>query len=254
MDIVICHGPNDHNILDLNLKFNKKNIIHRNIYIITYDSNLKRDDCIIIHESALPFKDKIIEMFSTEKKRHGWYFQQLIKLYAKDIISDLSEYYLTIDCDTMFIKPTLFFEDNIPLYNFATTPIHKPYFEHMKRLHTDLKQVSNMSGISHHMIFNKNYLNDMFSKVEKEYNKNNSTNLKFWEIFLYCIDKKEFSGSGASEYELYFNYIQLYYPNEYKLRKITWDEQLSTIKDINDYNCESSKHNYISCHHWRNGR
>ena len=68
MDIVICHGPNDDNILDLNLKHNKKNIIHRNIYIITYDSNLKRDDCIIIHESALPFKDKISEMFPNEKE------------------------------------------------------------------------------------------------------------------------------------------------------------------------------------------
>ncbi len=254
MDIVICHGPNDDNILDLNLKHNKKNIIHRNIYVITYDSNLKRDDCIIIHESALPFKDKISEMFPNEKKRHGWYFQQLIKLYAKDIISDLSEYYLTIDCDTMFIKPTLFFEDNIPLYNFVTASVHKPYFEHMKRLHKDLKQVSNVSGISHHMIFNKNYLNDMFSKIENEYNENNCTNLEFWEIFLYCIDKKKFSGSGASEYELYFNYIQLYYPGEYKLRKITWDERLSTIKDINDYNCKNSQHNYISCHHWRGGR
>jgi hypothetical protein len=254
MDIVICHGPNDDNILDLNLKHNKKNIIHRNIYIITYDPNLKRDDCIIIHESALPFKDKISEMFPNEKKRHGWYFQQLIKLYAKDIISDLSEYYLTIDCDTMFIKPTLFFEENIPLYNFVTASVHKPYFEHMKRLHKDLKQVSNVSGISHHMIFNKNYLNDMFSKFENEYNENNCTNLEFWEIFLYCIDKKEFSGSGASEYELYFNYIQLYYPGKYKLRKITWDERLSTIKDINDYNCKNSQHNYISCHHWRGGR
>ena len=40
MDILICHGPNDNNILDLNIEYNRKNVAHRNMYIITCDPNL----------------------------------------------------------------------------------------------------------------------------------------------------------------------------------------------------------------------
>ena len=35
-DIVICHGPNDDSMLELNLNYNKKNIIgYNNIYYNT---------------------------------------------------------------------------------------------------------------------------------------------------------------------------------------------------------------------------
>ena len=91
-DIVICHGPNDDSMLELNLNYNKKNIIgYNNIYIITHDINLARDDCIIIHESIFPFSINILKEYITStNNRYGWYLQQLLKFYAYELIENIT--------------------------------------------------------------------------------------------------------------------------------------------------------------------
>ena len=254
MDILICHGPNDNNIIDLNIKYNKENVAHRNMYIVSHDPDLVKEGCIVIHEDILPFKHKIMQLYPNNKSRWGWYLQQLIKIHAHIFIPEISENYLTIDCDSLFIKPTSFFENDIPLYNYVIKPIHTPYFEHMKRMHKDLTQIENSSGICHHMIFNTKILIEMFTFIEQEYNSINNTKYSFFEIFMVSISESEFSKSGASEYELYFNYIQKYHTGDFKLRQLLWDENVRTITQIQNYDIQNTKNNYISCHHWRNGR
>ena len=54
--------------------------------------------------------------------------------YNKDIIPDILDNYLVLDSDTIFLKPTTFFENNIPLYNYGTE-YNLPYFIHMINLH-----------------------------------------------------------------------------------------------------------------------
>ena len=86
-DIVICHGPNDDSMLELNLNYNKKNIIgYNNIYIITHDINLARDDCIIIHESIFPFSINILKEYS--------YIPDTFALISNEILN------LFINCNT----------------------------------------------------------------------------------------------------------------------------------------------------------
>lgn len=50
----------------------------------------------------------------------------------------------------------------------------------------------------------------------------------------------DFDGSGASEYEIYFNYIFKNYIDNVKLRKLKWDN-MNTINVNSDFD-------YISCH------
>ena len=121
-DLIICHGPNDDNILDLNIEYNKKNIIgYRNIFIITYNKNLIKKDCIVIDESIFPFTiDTIKKYITSTNNRYGWYLQQLLKLYAGDVIPDILDTYLVIDCDTLFLQPTTFIDNGKLLYNFGT--------------------------------------------------------------------------------------------------------------------------------------
>ena len=56
-------------------------------------------------------------------------------------------------------------EDNILLYNCGTEH-HVPYFDHMQRMSQELSKQVNVSGICHHMIFNKHHLSESFSMVE----------------------------------------------------------------------------------------
>ena len=53
------------------------------------------------------------------------------------------------------------------------------------------------------------------------------------------IDKNE---SGASEYEIYFNYMLKYNPDKIQIRKLNW-------KNTNKLNSNNRNYDYIS-YHW----
>lgn len=234
-DIVIPIGPNEKDIIQEQIKYTKKNIIgYRNIYLISYDHLIQVDGCITIDEKIFPFTIKTVEKFHGKLDRNGWYLQQLLKLYTGKIIPGILNKYLVIDSDTFFLKPTNFIENNICLYNFDKQ-YNIPYFEHMKKLDKELVRVDkNMSGICHHMIFETKYVNKLISKIEKKHND------VFYNIFLKLVDDNHKNGSGASEYEIYFNYMLKNYPNKIKIRELKWE----TLKKI-----ETNKNlDYVSCH------
>jgi FkbM family methyltransferase len=233
-DIVIPVGPNDKSVIEQQIKYTKKNIIgYRNIYLICYDPSIVIDGCITINENIFPFNIDTVAKHHGKLDRNGWYLQQLLKLYAGKIIPNILDKYLVIDSDTFFLKPTTFVKDNKCLYNYGTE-YHKPYFHHMKNLDKDLTKVDkNKSGICHHMIFDKKYIDELISKIEKNHNE------LFYNIFLKTVTNKK--GSGASEYEIYFNYMLKYHPDKIQIRKLSW---------TNTNKLESnSNYDYIS-YHW----
>jgi len=238
-DIVIPVGPNDINFIDNTLQLNQKNILnYRKIFIVTNTKLItdinKFKDCVLIDENSFPFNIDTIKEYLGDNERCGWYLQQLLKLYSGFVIPDILDNYLVIDSDTVFLKSTKFFENDIPLYNFGTE-YHVPYFIHMVTLYPTFAKVNNMSGISHHLIFQKHILNDLFKLVEEFHNK------KFFEIFLLSIEKSQILGSGASEYEIYFNFLQKNYPSKYKIRELKW----ANVSRLPNSDIDLD---YVSCH------
>lgn len=226
-DIVICVGPNDSDVIANMIQYTKKNIIgYRKIFLICKDPGIKIDGTYTIDERIFPFSIQDINKFLNELDRSqwhlldrtGWYLQQLLKLYAGNIIPDILEKYLVLDSDTFFLKPTTFIDSTGKgLFNFGDE-YNVPYFGHMTRLHPSLYKFNNNSGICHHMMFFNNLINEMFRLVEDYHN----NDLPFWRIFLDCIDKNDTSISLASEYEIYFTYIQIHHPDKYLIRKLNW--------------------------------
>ena len=237
-DIVICYGPNYKNIINQMIEHTKKNVIgYRNIYIISYDKNIKIDGCITIDENIFPFNKKYIENY-INPDRSGWYLQQLLKLYAIFVIDNILDNVLIIDCDTVFYKPTVFFENNIPLYNYGYE-YNEPYFEHMKILHPSLKKMDkNKSGICHHMVFQKQILIEIFTLIESHHKK------LFYEVFI--ENSRRDICSSASEYELYFNYLLQYVNKDlYKIRELKYINYNSNMVN----NSDKDNYDYIS-YHW----
>lgn len=227
-DIVIPLGPNEVMNIHNQIEYTKKNVKgYRNIYIITNtskNSNLKLDDCIIIDESIFPFKMADIASYfysyNGKNNRNGWYLQQLIKLYSGFIIENILDNYLVIDADVFFFKPIEFIKSSKFIFT-TSNEYHVPYFEHMKRLHPSFNKISNKSGIAHHMIYNKNYVREMFDLVE------NFHNSPFWKIFIESVKEHfkysiEHADSGASEYEIYFNYMLQYHKDIVIIRELNW--------------------------------
>jgi len=245
-DVVIPVGPNDIQHIHKHIQYTKQYIIgYRNIYIISCDPNLQVDDCIIIKESDnFPFTIQDIELYIGNISRKNWYYQQLLKLYAGFAIPDILEKYLVIDADTYFIKPTTFINNENKCLYSTGTEYHIPYFAHMKRMHPSLeKMLPNKSGICHHMMFEKCYIEKLFELVSSSHN-----NTPFWICFLSCVDSNSLDGSGASEYELYFNYMLKYYPTEILYRQLH-NSNVQRIQDIeNVEQSENNQYDSLSLH------
>lgn len=214
-DIVIPVGPKDAEVIAKQIVYTKKNIIgYRNIYLICYDPSIQIDGCITIDEKLFPFSIDTVAYFHGKLERNGWHLQQLLKLYAGTVIPDILERYLVVDSDTFFLKPTTFIKDGKCLYNYGTE-YHRPYFEHMSSLNAELTKVdSAKSGICHHMIFETKYIKEMIGLIEAQHND------KFYNVFLNLVT--ETSKSGASEYEIYFNYMLKFHSDKITIRQLKW--------------------------------
>jgi len=97
----------------------------------------------------------------------------------------------------------------------------------MEKLLPGLKRAfRECSGIVHHMLFQRCVLEDLFQLVEQFHGKN------FWEAFCHCVDYTHFS--GASEYEIYFNFFLLRSFSLPYLRSLRW-EGINNLKDLEGY-------------------
>lgn len=247
-DVVIPVGPHDVEMFTkVQLPCTRKNIVgYRNIYVICPDAlvDLLQSHCgnvTIVPESIFPFSIETVAQYHGKSGQNGWYLQQLLKLYAATVVPNMLERYLVIDADTCFFKPTAFYDAQTDRYMFNWgSEEHFPYFFHMSRLNPQFRKMSYKSGICHHMIFHKHFVEEMFGLVMPKHPE--ATN--FYQVFLQCVDQKYFTGAGASEYELYFNFMLLVHPKRMILRKLKYSEQSLADK-------RSSHDDYASFHWYR---
>ncbi len=88
------------------------------------------------------------------------------------------------------------------------------------------------------MLIQKPIIDDLLNVVEFHQQK------PFWKAFCYLIRKEDVYHSGASEYEIYFNFA-LSKTYQVKVRKLLWDNVLS-LDEIEKY--RDKGYHYISCH------
>jgi hypothetical protein len=146
-----------------------------------------------------------------------------------------------IDADTFFLKPTRFIGTDLKcLYNFSRE-YNKPYFQHMKRLSPEFEKIdATKSGICHHMIFETKYVREMIRKIEESHSD------LFYNCFLKMVDPADILGSGASEYELYFNYMCKWHPDQICIRPLNFVNAPVSYKE---YLNSMSSYDYVS-YHW----
>jgi len=248
-DIVIPLGPNE-------VKNIQKQIDHvskfvqgfRRIFVISYDADIILNGCSVINENIFPFKMQDVAKYFAKHQgkcnRNGWYFQQLLKLYAGQVVPNILPDYLVIDADVFFLKPVSFYNkvkmmDSSGTKEYMETfftvglEYHVPYFEHIHRLHPSLKKEFNTySGISHHMMFSTFYLKEMMTMIENFHGSG-----LFWQIFIESVKEHlKYSPSnlesGASEYELYFNYMIQYHPDLVHIRQLKWQNVSCKIESF----------------------
>jgi hypothetical protein len=249
-DVVIPLGPNDYHKIYRQVEATRKNVIGlKNIYVITSSETPLRpiEGVLVLDENEFPFHMEDIARRLSPSKRNGWYFQQLLKMYAGIVIPNLTgepmDRYLIIDADTVFLRPVSFVDaEDRCLYNWSGED-EGQYFDHMKRLHPEFgRTVPGKSGICHHMMIETAIMQELMKKVERH-----ADNGKiFWEIFLEKVDHVHYEGSGASEYEIYFHYVFRFHPESVALRGLHWVNKHGNFKIEN----ADRSLDYVSTHWW----
>lgn len=179
---------------------------------------------------------------NSPRSRIGWYLQQLLKFYAPFVIPGISSNVLMLDSDTIFLRPVNFLNDDYGgLYN-TSLEYHRPYFSHLSSLFAGkIKRFTpNYSGITHHMLFQRSALEELFHTVEKIHK------TEFWKAFCSCVSKDQIYSSGASEYEIYFNFI-LSRTDQVSIRPLKF-ANISRLEEIPK--CYTRGCSYVSCHRW----
>ena len=216
MDVVICIGPNDYDVAARCIESIKVFVPRGTIYCIVPPSfPHERSDVVFVREDAFPFNKGFIDTAFKTPQRSGWYLQQLLKLYAPSIISQLSDTYLIVDADVVFHRPVTFVHNDTIAFNTGTE-YHLPYFSHMARLLPGLQKVRAESGICHLMPMKRHIVAELVRRVEVFHGK------PFWVAFLECVNGADYPGSGASEYEILFSFTLTEFPNDAHVRPIGW--------------------------------
>ncbi|MCH9613418.1 MAG: hypothetical protein SP1CHLAM54_04180 [Chlamydiia bacterium] len=172
-----------------------------------------------------------------KKNPPGWIFQQLLKLYAPITIPGLKKNVLILDSDVIFYKSTKFVtSDGAPIFTKATEHT-KEYFRYIDQLIPGLKrQIPEVSGVAHHMLFQKDTIEALFAEVKQNHGK------EPWKAMIDLFDDK----SSLSEYELYFNYT-IARGLKHKIRDLAWENSQHPIRS-NRY--KKKKVNYVAYHSW----
>ena len=248
-DIVIPVGPNELPNIHRQLTYTKKNVIgFRNIYVICYDPCVSLEGCIMINENNFPFTmmdvAEVFARYQGKNNRNGWYYQQLLKLYVGFVVPDILDKYLIIDADVFFLKPIEFISGDKMIFTVGDE-YSIPYFTHMLKVHPSFTKMIKESGISHHMMFYKPYVKEMFELVEYHHN------MVFWKVFLEEVEEHrnysiQYVESGASEYEMYFNFMLRNHPDKVHIRQLKWENMNYYFNPEQAYN-----YDYVSLCHWK---
>lgn len=214
IDVVIPAVSKDLTTLNLCIEGIKKNCCQIRRIIVVSPEPLT-DQAEWFDEKNFPFDKQqmiqymldddefLIQLYQSNPACHiGWYYQQLLKLYAPFVIPDISSNVLSLDSDTVVLNPVEFLnESHAGLYN-PGSEYNTPYFLHGERLLPGFKRIfPEFSGISHHMIFQKAVLEDLFDQIKKIHQ------TEPWIAFCKCVARSHINSCGFSEYEIYFNFV-----------------------------------------------
>src|SRR3989339_1475923 len=173
IDVLIACHEKDQDVLQLCIQSAKKHVQNVRRIIVASDRRLS-DDAEWYDESLLSFSKKSIsDEFSSldpsfktspeKQARVGWYFKQILNFYAPFEIPNISSNVLILDADTVLLRTVTFVDEEGNMLHAPGAEYHIPYFEHMQKFLPGLKRVFHkLSGISHHMLFQRAVLEDLF--------------------------------------------------------------------------------------------
>jgi len=223
-DVVIPAHEKDIPILNHCIAAARRKIVGVRRIIVVSKSRFT-DKAEWFDEALFPFSFDFVKSYAGGAA--GWYFQQLLKFYAVFVIPNISENILILDSDTVFFRRVRMFDyQGRALYNISkdqnieTRDFDQKVAQHIRKLLPEIavenlpQEFQKVSGVSHHMVFSREILRDLFLRVEKR----DGTGDPFYKIFLKLGD----GSHSVAEYQTYFNFILIFHREKMAIRKLNY--------------------------------
>ncbi|MEM9685432.1 MAG: DUF6492 family protein [Bacteroidota bacterium] len=194
----------------------------------------QQPEVLFVDERLYPFSLKDIkntlQAMKSQDNHEGWYYQQLLKLYAFRVLPGVLPRLLIHDADVAFTSPVAFIDRygrSLLSYGYpfrwlvrADTPlaygtvrnINHSHVAHARRLIPGWEPATIFSGMQHHQLLENTILEAMLQEAERAHG------MPFWEAFIRQLDCSKWN--GASEYVLYFHYALNRYPDRVLARHL----------------------------------
>ena len=258
-DVVIPAHEKDKEILVYCIKQARKKIVGiRRIIVISKERYTNLAEWY--GEAQFPFSFSEISAL-TNGKDVGWHYQQFLKFYAPLVIENITENVLILDSDTVFFKKArMLGKEGEALFNLCKE-VNKDcnsfdlnIADHIKNLYPEIsmdklpEEYWSKSAVCHHMMFNRVILEDMFSRIEKYHLETHGVAKKFYELAM-----SSYKGKGVmelSEYQIYFNFMFLFFRSKMNVRKLKFK---NCADDNIWYYYFHPKYYYCSFHYYLRG-
>jgi hypothetical protein len=125
----------------------------------------------------------------------GWIIQQLVKLQASKVVN--SDYYLSIDSDTFFLRPRSFFAGNRPILYYSDQ--YEVNYNANLEFGLGIRARFPISFICHHMLFERGLVQRLLGAFELH------TGLPWHEVVIAGDSRK--TTSWFSEFDSYANFL-----------------------------------------------
>lgn len=172
--------------------------------------------------------------------RVGWVYQQLLKLGAGDLVADLSDQYLIVDADVVFLRRVTFDADARFMY-CRSADDHEPYVAAYRRL-LGADPPVDFACTAHHLHVDRALLGEMTAEIEARHGRP-------WPLaYLDAVDWGE--PSSINEQDTYAQWVLGTHRDVTRHRQLVWRES-ETVPTLVGRAALGLDYDYVACHAYR---
>ncbi len=191
---LVCH-PKDFEVAKLTLESARRFVLNRieKIYLVSTLQSRPQwlpSEVEYVYEGSVPGIEEVSRLLEGESYR-GWILQQILKYSG----AFYSRRFVVIDCDTVLLRPHLFFSEKGTVLRLAYE--HSPQYQALEKS-LDINACRWASFVCHMMAFEGDVLHEMFRSIEAKSGMD-------WRNYFASFAKE--GGMVMSEWDLYARYL-----------------------------------------------
>jgi hypothetical protein len=174
--------------------------------------------------------------------RAGWLYQQLLKVGANAYIDDLSDTYLVLDADVLFLRPVTFDMSPGKRMRYSLAVEHVPEYANAYERLIGRRPPTDSSFTAHHMIADRELVAEMTAEIEDR------AGVSWSDAFVNAVDPSQHS--SFSEWCTYSWWVLDRHPELAEHRQLFWHDARA-VPNLVDRARLAADFDFVAAHAWK---